>query len=780
MASTDLISLLIWYSVLLGIGILFFPITSKIFPSFADKGYGFSKIIGVLLTSYVVFILSLSRIIQFHTLTIVIAISVLVVVSVILLTKGSFSQTQKKTGAFFKTHWKLLLFEEILFFIALYFLSYIRTFAPDIHGLEKYMDFGFINSSMRADFFPPKDMWFTPLSINYYYFGHVTTAVLTKLSGLTSNITYNLMLGTIFAMAVTSTFSIIFTFIKTFNSKFTKYAYFFGILAALILTLGGNLHTIYMFFSPYNVENPVPVWELSFQPQEYPNAYWYPNATRFIQNTIHEFPMYSWTVSDLHGHVLDIPFVLLTIGVLFSYYILNTTSFKKGTKQSSQSHTLITMVGEKQKTRFLLFIGLLLSVMYMTNAWDGLIYFLLCFLVFFYIEMKRVYEDHNLTAHPLSQFFTKGKLLFLKKTKPLNVLSALIFPMIAVGVGLIFFSLPFSLSFKPFVSGIGILCSPSFLTEIGKFGPFLFEPDHCQHSPWWQLLTLHGFFYIFVISFIAFLWKEKKVSLTDNFILILIILSTILIIVPEFMYAKDIYPGHYRANTMFKLVFQAFMMLSLSTGYIMFRILTSGKHIIFRGIFLFMSMILLTLIFLYPFQAIYSYYGDLQTYKGLDGTSYLETLYPDDYQAILFLNKNISGQPVILESQGDAYGGSSSYTDYARVSANTGLPTVLGWTVHEWLWRGTYDIPAPRIEEVRLMYESENIDEVINLLSKYSVSYVFVGTLEREKYPSLTTSHFDSIGKVLFRSGDTVIYKLNPNYEKSQASFVPAEKEETE
>ena len=43
-----------------------------------------------------------------------------------------------------KTHWKIFIFEEIIFIGALFFLSYIHAFAPDIHGLEKYMDFVFI------------------------------------------------------------------------------------------------------------------------------------------------------------------------------------------------------------------------------------------------------------------------------------------------------------------------------------------------------------------------------------------------------------------------------------------------------------------------------------------------------------------------------------------------------------------------------------------------------------------------------------------------------------
>jgi len=69
----------------------------------------------------------------------------------------------------------------------------------------------------------------------------------------------------------------------------------------------------------------------------------------------------------------------------------------------------------------------------------------------------------------------------------------------------------------------------------------------------------------------------------------------------------------------------------------------------------------------------------------------------------------VIGQPVIVEAQGD------SYTDYARISANTGLPTILGWTVHEWLWRGDYSVPAARIDDVRAIYE-DGLQTTINLL----------------------------------------------------------------
>ena len=139
----------------------------------------------------------------------------------------------------------------------------------------------------------------------------------------------------------------------------------------------------------------------------------------------------------------------------------------------------------------------------------------------------------------------------------------------------------------------------------------------------------------------------------------------------------------------------------------------------------------------------------------MDGTVYLKTSRPSDYSAIQWINKNIEGQPIILEAQGD------SYTDYERISSNTGLPTVLGWTVHEWLWRGSYDIASPRIEDVKKIYESGSLNTTKTLLKKYNVSYVYVGNLEYEKYPSLDIKKFENLGETVFEEGTTKLIRLD-------------------
>lgn len=577
------------------------------------------------------------------------------------------------------------------------------------------MDFGFINSSLKAEFMPPKDIWLAPFSINYYYFGHFVTALLTKISGINSAVTYNLMLSTLFALTLSGGFSLganlyhlFIAHYKSLSLHTTRYILLSGLLAAFLLTLGGNLQTIYAFFQTYTpADSPVPFWTLPFQFNF--NGYWYPNATRFIPLTIHEFPIYSFVVSDLHGHVLNIPFVLLLIALLikiFSSSLLSATYY--------------------------LLLSLLIAISLMTNVLDGPIYLLVISSVLFV---------KNLQTRP----FLTAALHTAKEGAIIIFLAAI-------------FSLPFWLAFKPFASGVGMLCAPQFLINLGKLGPFIFEADHCARSPLWMLAILWGFPYFIIIGFIFFVIKGLKslrsLNSTDLLVLTLALAATLLILIPEFFYAKDIYPAHYRANTVFKFGYQAFIILGLISGYIITRLITLTKK---PYLFLAPCFLLLAFIAIYPYFAINSYYGELKTYRGLDGLSYLKDLYLNDYQAILWLRNNIQGQPVILEAQGD------SYTDYARISSNTGLPTVIGWPVHEWLWRGSYDEAGKRSAEVTTLYESPEINLTQSLIQKYNISYVFIGDLEKQKYTNLNEEKFSQLGKIVFQSGETRIYQLNNN-----------------
>ena len=67
----------------------------------------------------------------------------------------------------------------------------------------------------------------------------------------------------------------------------------------------------------------------------------------------------------------------------------------------------------------------------------------------------------------------------------------------------------------------------------------------------------------------------------------------------------------------------------------------------------------------------------------------------------MFLQQNAPRDARLLELPGPPY----QY--YGRFSANTGIPTVLGWIQHEAFWRdNTYKLPNERADQVKAVYNS--------------------------------------------------------------------------
>jgi uncharacterized membrane protein len=151
---------------------------------------------------------------------------------------------------------------------------------------------------------------------------------------------------------------------------------------------------------------------------------------------------------------------------------------------------------------------------------------------------------------------------------------------------------------------------------------------------------------------------------------------------------------------------------------------------------------------IYPYFSIPSYYGLFNRPVELDGSTWLEQFYPEDKEIIDYLNKNAKGQPVILEAQGD------SYTDYERISAMTGLPTVAGWWVHEWLWRGSSEVVGKRIPDVIELYQSTDLNKTEQLIKKYQIKYIVVSRLEKQKYSELYEAKFSKVAKLVLRSSN--------------------------
>ena len=136
----------------------------------------------------------------------------------------------------------------------------------------------------------------------------------------------------------------------------------------------------------------------------------------------------------------------------------------------------------------------------------------------------------------------------------------------------------------------------------------------------------------------------------------------------------------------------------------------------------------------------------------LDGLAFVAKGNAAEHRALQWLNDEVSGAPVIAEAVGEEWG------EYSRVSARTGLPTILGWAGHEVQWRGSDRLFRGREADVARLYQSQDPVEVSALIEKYHISYVYVGHLERAKYSPLGV--FPESMAVAFESDGVTIYQV--------------------
>lgn len=727
---SDYIAFLQWWVTIAYIGVIFMPVTTLVFQKFHDRGYLFSKSIGVAITGYLMWLLSSFRILKFSFLSCVICVIISILfnaVIVILYRKRNKEQNRHNRhsiSSFFLNDkaFDTILAEELAFFLILLIFCYIRGFKPDVYGIggtEKFMDYGFMTSMLRSDYMPPQDFWFSGTSLNYYYVGQYIATFLTKLSRVEVSVTYNLMLMTLAALAVVLPYSLVYNmttrYILEKEKKGRAVPVISGWLAGIAVCIAGNMH--YPTFQWFE-----PLVRKFFGIEAGTDKYWFPDATRFIgyhpetkDKTIHEFPAYSFVLGDLHAHVINIMFVLTVIGILFAWscYRRDHRSEKLPLWKEIISPAMITIS---------FFIGLF----HTTNYWDFPIY---------YVVSGAVILFTNLVVYNF-------------KGKQVALVTALqgIFVLVASTV----FAWPFTIGFEKISTNICLAV---------------------DHTPLNQLIILWGLPVFMVIAFLCFVVSDyikhkktdqrteqsvpvslisglfKNLSTSDLFMITLGLCAIGLILIPEVIYIQDIYNGDYkRANTMFKLTYQAFIMFGLCFGYIFLRLLWFGttkrqKRVAATGLVLF------TLSVCYVQNAVNSWYGNIfkpELYKGLDATEHMARTMPDDSQAIAWLNDNVTGTPVVLEAPGE------SYTDYQRVSVMTGLPTVLGWHTHEWLWKSELSLLKDREEDIKLIYTSTEAQKVRALLEKYDISYIYVGKLEKEKYQDINNEMLKSLGETVF------------------------------
>ena len=200
---SDFLALARWWAVLLLLSMALLPLTLSVFGGLRDKGWAFSKVLGLALCSWLSFTSSSFHLVPFRVwgCWLFLGAAALACWFPAFLRRrraGSVWQTALGSGTF----WRCALVEEVIFLAALAFWAWLRATNPDLRDLEKFMDHGFVASILNSDWMPAADMWYAGEGINYYYYGHFATAFLCRLAGVGSAVGYNLMMATTFALTL--------------------------------------------------------------------------------------------------------------------------------------------------------------------------------------------------------------------------------------------------------------------------------------------------------------------------------------------------------------------------------------------------------------------------------------------------------------------------------------------------------------------------------------------------------------------------------------------------
>lgn len=709
----DSISMFKWYLMVALLGIPTLPVL-KIFKGFFDKGYVFSKLFTLAFSAMLLFVLSSFKIIKFTTFSCFLSVIVVGIISY-LVSYFRNGRDFSKIIPFDKSDVKMILIEETVIIGIFIMMMYIRGFAPSAYGTEKFMDYGFMTSILRTDYFPPEDFWYSGTYLNYYFIGQYFASFLTRLSLNTVEYTYNLMTMTICALGFIEVFSIVSTLfnnrlldcerlgdeltlsVKSKSIDKDKLPVIAGTISAICACFMGNMHyVLYKFIAPIlNI-----FIRGAFDEGYVGKNYWYPDATRFIgyhpetnDKTIHEFPCYSFVLNDLHAHVLNIVFVLLVLAVVLAYAI----NIKKSAKLFDFKNIVNPTV---------LLIGFLLGMFQGSNFWDFPIYFVTAFAVITLVNMR------------VNAINIKTFVLSLVQAVVSYIISRILI-------------YPFSRNFNEMMSGVGIVKNRSMLH---------------------QLVILWGLPFAICIVFMvlatidyrrsnernrnifkAFDSFMHKISIADFFVFVISFCAMGLVVMPEVVFVKDIYgEGYSRSNTMFKLTYQAFIMFAIIAGYVVVKTLVINvtKKRFKAGI---VALVLLIGCTLYFFEAVHDSCGnvfDSDNFKGVSALYYLnnDETFSADKEMCDYINDNIKEKSTILESAG------YSYTEYNRMSVVTGMPTVIGWETHEWLWKNDIESVRKRQEDVKKIYTSDSRDEINRYVSWYDIDYIYIGDLEYQKY----------------------------------------------
>jgi len=169
------------------LGFICLPLTITVFHNLPDRGWAFSKAIGMALLAFCVWLpLMFFQMLPFSQFFILGVLLLIVACNII-----GFLRVRQTLLKIIYTNFFYIVICEAIFLGMMFLLGWIRSYIPDIRSFEMFMDEGFLAAIMRSPHLPPNDMWYSGYFINYYYYAHFTMGVLAKLLGQSPSIAFN-------------------------------------------------------------------------------------------------------------------------------------------------------------------------------------------------------------------------------------------------------------------------------------------------------------------------------------------------------------------------------------------------------------------------------------------------------------------------------------------------------------------------------------------------------------------------------------------------------------
>lgn len=693
----------------------------------------------------------------------------------------------------------------------------LRALNPDlwhpIWGGEKPMELGFLNAILRSPVMPPYDPFFSDGYINYYYYGLYLVSLPIKITGIDPAIAFNLVVPMLFGLTLVGGYAIVahITGRRRYGLLGAAFLTLLGNLGSLFpLGWSNGLAPVFDTLQRDGIAG------LGAGLGD-----WYIGPSRIIPDTINEFPFWSFLFADLHPHVIALPITLLAIALAYQAidscrWMMNPSDAAVDSRLVSRSRwgLIALTLGTLAVTNswdfptYTLLVGAALVGgawrMSRTIPWLGLVRAVLLagVLAVGGLVLYTPFFDH-FYALISGIDFVRASTTIAEYLVIYGLFLAVLLPVI---LGAIWRVLAQRRSLQlvqenptdspsqvlandePGASSVPAQPSTGQRRQVNIkraiFGGVVFvtlvltlaQPVFGLRL--WLFMLLCG-------GFVLLLQRRLATSTWFAFLLALLAWSVSLGI--EVIFIADHLAGGdaHRMNTVFKFGLQIWALMSLAAAASLPNLLrglrrlggptaqsigltTLGLLIAITAIFplvgtpsrianrfpVTLSPTLDGLAFMH--QAEFDY--DCNAFRGCEpGAGILTIDLGPDAAAIDWLNQNLTGTPIVLQSNlwfYRAYG--------IRIAANTGFPTVVS-ALHVNEQRDPA-IAARRDDEVEAFYRTTDIEAALRLLARYRVDYVYVGSIEHtfynesglQKFAAMEGTYLD----IVYDQPDVQIYKV--------------------